>query len=365
MKFEESSNPGKKISFVLGSMGRGGAERVISILSNEFANEGWITQICLLLFNRVDYELDKSTKIFDFTGGMSSRLKRLPYWLRTIRHYVKKEKPDVIVSFAARINVLVLLATLGLRVKVIVSERNDPKHDGRGFITRLMVRLLYPFANRIIFQTKRSLQYFSKNILKKGEVIPNPISVSCYASNQKKKKIVTVGRLTKQKNQSLLIRAFANIQKDFPDYELYIYGDGEQKENLIALSESLNIGNKVHFEGNILNVHEKIADAELFVLSSDYEGLSNALLEALMMGIPCISTDCAGADEFINNDENGLLVQVGNECDLYNTMKKVLSDDLLRIKLAKNAKINSTSFEKDYVLKQWMNVIGDIKCFGN
>lgn len=362
MKFNESSNSRKKISFFLGSMGRGGAERVISILSSEFANNGWNTHICLLLFNRVDYELDKSTKIFDFTGLISSRLKRIPYWLQSIRHYVKKEKPDVIISFAARINVLVLLATLGLHVKVIVSERNDPKHDGRGIITRLMVRLLYSFANKIVFQTKRSLQYFPKNILKKGEVIPNPISVSCYASNQKKKKIVTVGRLTKQKNQSMLISAFANIRKDFPDYELYIYGDGEQKGNLIALSEVLNVRNHVHFEGNIPNVHEEIADAELFVLSSDYEGLSNALLEALMMGIPCISTNCAGADEFINNETNGLLVHVGNEFDLCNAMKKVLGDDLLRIKFARNAKINSTSFEKDVVLKQWMNVIGDMKC---
>lgn len=353
MKFEESSNSGKKISFVLGSMGRGGAERVISILSSEFANEGWNTQICLLLFNRVDYELDKSTKIFDFTGGMSSRLKRLPYWLRTIRHYVKKEKPDVIVSFAARINVLVLLATLGLHVKVIVSERNDPKYDGRGFITRLMVRLLYPFANRIVFQTKRSLQYFPKNILKKGEIIPNPISVSCYASNQKKKKIVTVGRLTKQKNQSLLIKAFANIQKDFPDYELYIYGDGEQKGNLVALSESLNIGNKVHFEGNIPNVHEKITDAELFVLSSDYEGLSNALLEALMMGIPCISTNCAGADEYIENGTNGFVIPVGDQKKLEKIIIKLLSDSELRKNVSGNAQKYSQTFHKKIVIQRW------------
>ena len=357
MKFEESSNLEKKISFVLGSMGRGGAERVISILSSEFANDGWITQICLLLFNRVDYELDKSTKIFDFTGGMSSRLKRLPYWLRTIRHYVKKEKPDVIVSFAARINVLVLLATLGLHVKVIVSERNDPKHDGRGFITRLMVRLLYPFANRIVFQTKRSLQYFPKNILKKGEIIPNPISVSCYASSQKKKKIVTVGRLTKQKNQSMLIRAFANIQKDFPDHELYIYGDGEQKGNLIALSESLNIVNKVHFEGNIPNVHEKITDAELFVLSSDYEGLSNALLEALMMGIPCISTNCAGVDEAIQNGVCGLIVPIKDEEKLENAMREVLSNPDVQKEFSENGKFLSKKYEKNVVVKKWMEYL--------
>ena len=357
MKANEEIIQKKKISFILGSMGRGGAERVISILSSEFASEGWATQICLLLFNRVDYELDKSTKIFDFTGGGGARLKRFPYWLWIIRHYVKKEKPDVIVSFAARINVLVLLATLGLHVKVVVSERNDPKHDGRGFITRLMVRLLYPFANKIVFQTKRSLQYFPKIILKKGEIIPNPISVSCYASNQKKKKIVTVGRLTKQKNQSMLIKAFANIQKDFPDYGLYIYGDGEQKGTLIELSEDLGVADKVHFEGNVPNVHEQIADAELFVLSSDYEGLSNALLEALMMGLPCISTNVAGADEFIESGVNGLVVPVGNQNNLTDAMCEVLSNPEFRHFLSKNAKSRSIAYKSDVIQKKWKDVI--------
>ena len=150
----------KKILFILGSMGRGGAERVISILSRDFANNGWLTQIGLLLFNKVDYNLDVSTQIFNFTGNAKSRILRMPYWLYKIRNCVKKEKPDYVVSFAARINILVLLATLGLHVKVIVSERNDPMQDGRGLVTRCMVRLLYPLSDKIVFQTKRSLQYF-------------------------------------------------------------------------------------------------------------------------------------------------------------------------------------------------------------
>jgi len=347
----------KKVLFILGSMGRGGAERVISILSRDFANNGWLTQIGLLLFNKVDYSLDDSTQIFNFTGNANSRTLRVPYWLYKIRNCVKKEKPDYIVSFAARINILVLLATLGLHVKVIVSERNDPMQDGRGFITRCMVRLLYPIAEKIVFQTKRSLRYFPKKILQKGVVIPNPISVPCYASSEKKKKIVSVGRLTKQKNHALLINAFASIKKDYPEYELFIYGDGELREDLVSLARSLNVEKNVHFEGNIPNIHEKIADADLFVLSSNYEGLSNALLEALMMGLPCVATNVAGVDEYIINDINGKIVPVGDETALADAIKVCLDNKSIRDSFAINARIDAKSFDKQKVLEKWNSIM--------
>lgn len=351
----------KKIAFILGSMGRGGAERVISILSKNFAKCGWLTNICLLLFNKVDYSLDPTTRVFDFTGSVLSRLKRAPYWLRTLRSYIKREQPDVVVSFAARINILVLLASLGTKTKVIISERNDPSCDGRGIITKFFVRLLYPISKRIVFQTTRSLNYFPKSILKKGIVIPNPICVDCFASEVKKKKIVSVGRLTKQKNHALLIRSFAEVSKDFPEYELFIYGDGELLNELKMLSVNLEIDSKVHFEGNVPNLHEQIADAELFVLSSNYEGLSNALLEALMMGLPCISTNCAGSDEYIKNGVNGFIVPVNDIEKLQKAMKQILSDNMLKEKFSKQAKISSKKFTEKNVFFQWQQVIGEKK----
>lgn len=115
------------------------------------------------------------------------------------------------------------------------------------------------------------------------------------------KKIVTVGRLTVQKNQKLLIESFSEVLKKYPNIILEIYGDGEKREELKYIIKTLGVSNNVIFKGNILNVHEAIADAGLFVLSSDYEGLSNALMEAMMMGLPCISTTCAGSDELISD----------------------------------------------------------------
>ena len=145
----------KRIAFFLGSMGAGGAERVISILSREFAKKDWDTDICVLLDNKISYDIHQSTRVINMVGSYGSRVKCIPYWLSNIRFYAKNEKPDVIISFAARINILVMLACFGLKVHVLVSERNDPEYDGRGLITRILTSLLYPHANKVVFQTKR------------------------------------------------------------------------------------------------------------------------------------------------------------------------------------------------------------------
>lgn len=350
-------NKGKKIIFILGSMSRGGAERVISILANEYAKKGWSVSIVMLLRNEVGYELDSRVDLVDLTGGIDSRIKRIPYWLKSIRLCVKQIKPDVIVAFAARINVLVQLACMGLKEKIIVSERNDPRFDGRGKLTEMLTRFLYPKASRVVFQTKRAMSYFNKNIQRNGVIIYNPIQVQEYASNKKKKKIVSVGRLDIQKNHKLLINSFSEIAKENPDYELWIYGKGELLESLKEEAKRLGIINKVFMPGNVPDVHRQIADAEVFVLSSDFEGLSNALLEAMMMGLSCISTNCAGADEVIIDGENGLLVDVGDVIGLSEAMKRVISDKEFAQKLAINAKKTSEKFKKDVILKQWEMVI--------
>lgn len=348
---------GKKVAFFLGSMGRGGAERVISRLSKDYADSGWHTDICLLLFNKVDYELDPSTCIHDFTGRDCSRLKRVPYWLRAIRRFVKKERPDVIVSFAARINVLVLLACRGLGVKTVISERNDPKHDGRGMPTRIMTRLLYPNAHATVFQTKRVQSYFPPSIQRKSVVIPNPVSVSAVAKESKPGKLVTVGRLTPQKNQRMLINAFADIAAEFPEAELFIFGEGELRGTLEEQVRSLQLQDAVRFMGNVIDVHEQISDAAMFVLPSDYEGLSNALLEAMLLGLPCISTDCAGSDEYIEDGKNGLLTPVGDQRALTEAIRRFLTDQQLRIKCGKGAAETMKQISAERVLKKWHDVI--------
>lgn len=343
----------KHITFVLGSLGRGGAERVVSILSNDYIKKGWDVDILLLLFNNIDYKIDKKIRIFDFTGKYKSRLKNLPYWITSIHKYIKNNKPDIILSFAARINIITYIATIGLEKKLFVSERNDPKKDGRTKLVDMATKYIYPRTDGVIFQTQRAKSYFCK--INNGTIIPNPIEVSTICKSVKNKKIVAVGRLTEQKNHKLLIKAFSKVLSDFPEYKLEIYGDGELKEELLKLIKELNIENSVILNGNVSNIHDCISDAELFVLSSDYEGLSNALLEAMMIGLPCISTDCAGSDEYIQNNENGILVPVGDEDLLSEAIKKMLSDDEFRKRCGMKARENSYVYKKDNILQLWHN----------
>lgn len=345
----------KRIAFVLGSMGKGGAERVISILSRDYAEKGWDTDIIMLLDGRVQYPLHPNTRTFDFSGNSQSRIERLPYWIKSIRTYAKEAKPDIVLSFAARINIITHIACRDLVEKLYVSERNDPYSDGRRKIVDLATMLFYPKDNAVIFQTQRAQKYFQK--LSNGFVIANPISVSTYASEKKEKKIVTVGSLKPQKNQALLISAFSKIAKKYPEYTLNIYGEGTLRPILNQQIHNLNLADRVFLRGEKSDVHACIASAELFVLSSDYEGLSNALLEAMMMGLPCISTDCAGTDEYIRNRENGMITPAGDATILSSAMDEILKNDKLRIKCGRQAALDAVAFSKDIVLHRWHNLM--------
>lgn len=345
----------KKVTFILGSMGRGGAERVISILSKYYAEKGYSTDIIVLLNNEVGYKLHESTKLVDFTGNTSSRLKRMPYWIKSIRKYVKQEKPDVIVSFVASINVIVLNACRGLKTKVIVSERNDPRLDGRSKIVDFMTKMLYPKAYSVVFQTERAKSYFPK--LKNSTIIANPISVENKADSTNEYKIVNVGRLMEQKNQKMLINAFSRLAKVNDQAFLEIYGEGCLKEQLQEQIDSLGLGERAKLMGNQENVVDLISDAGVFCLSSDYEGLSNALLEAMMLGIPCVSTKCAGADEYIIDGENGFLVDVGNEEEFAEKMIKLCGNKELQQTFSEKSKETAKSFTIEKVMQQWDELI--------
>lgn len=343
--------------FVLGSLGRGGAERVISILANDYVKCGWNVSICILLENNVEYLLNDKVDIIDASGNTSSRIRRLPLWLKKIRVQVKRYNPDVIVSFAARINVIVLFACMGLNKKIIVSERNDPSRDGRGAITNVLTSLLYPRASSIVFQTKRAKSYFKSAIQNNGIIIPNPIEVSCNVNVSNTRRIVTVGSLKEQKNHALLIDAFKIVFDKHPEYTLTIYGEGNLRKDLENQVQELSLNDHVFLPGTKKNIHEEISDASMFVLSSDYEGLSNALLEAMMMGLPCISTDCAGSDEYIENKVNGLLTHVGDMKGLAEAMLLYIENDQLRQECGEKARAVEKLVGVNNTLKQWHSVL--------
>lgn len=345
----------KKIAFFIGSLNRGGAERVISILANHYAENGYQVDVIMLLDNIVGYELNKNVNVINYSGNGLSKVKRIPYWLKTIRKYVKEQKPDVLVSFCVRLNVFVLLASSGLKVKKIVSERNDPRTDGRGKFMDIMTKILYPKVNTVVFQTDRAKSYFNK--LKNGVVIPNPITVPKNNKQPNPNKIVSVGNFRAVKNHKMLINAFHKFHKYNPNVVLNIYGDGELYDEIQNQINSFNLTTNVILHGSIPNVIEEIADASIFCLSSNSEGLSNALLEALALGIPCISTDVAGASEYIVDGESGFIVPVGDEDAFADRLNKLYNDKELLKQFSIKSKEMSKKCSFDTVISNWDEVI--------
>lgn len=350
-----------KIVFFIGSMGRGGAERVISILANHYAQKNWQVEIVLLLVNKVSYDLDRRIKIVDLSKK-GSYFKNLFYWIFNIRKYINKEKPDRIVSFIGRINYLVLTATIGTNVPIVVSERNDPKHDGRGKFLQFYGNLCYKLADAIIFQTNYEKLCFNKNLYGKSFIIANPVEVSCSPRNtfSKKLELVTAGRLEKQKNQKLLIKAFDIVSKKYPSLELKIYGEGSLKNNLQSLIENYNLSDKVKLCGNVSDLHKRISESTAFILTSEYEGLSNALIEAMMLGLPCITTDYSGADEIIKDNINGIIVPRNNIYSLSKAIISLLENEELRENFSKNSLEMAKNYKKEIILKEWEKVIEKI-----
>lgn len=350
-------NNNKRIAFIIGSMRRGGAERVISILANSYAARGWSVDIITLLDDSNDYILEDSIVVRQFGSKIKSRIRQLPHWLSSIRSYVKENNPEYIVSFIARINIITLISCMGLNKSIVVSERSDPRADGRSIFINFATRMLYPFSKYIIFQTKWAQSCFSKRIQAKGKIINNPIHITAHATINKRKKIVAVGRLYEEKNHKLLINAFKNIHERYPEYKLFIFGEGKLRSLLEKQIDELDLKSAVFLPGNVEDIHDNIADAEMFVLPSNYEGLSNALLEAMMMGLPCISTDCSGSNEIIDNGYNGILINRGNEEQLYQAIETLIIDKKKAATIAKNGKKSVEHMNKSNVIVEWEKAI--------
>ena len=332
---------------------------MIYLLAQHFVLIGWKVDIVLLLSGVVDnqqFPLDKNISIVDMSGNKASYGRNAVYWLRSIRKYVKTKRPDCIVSFIGRINALVLSATLGQKIPILISERSDPLRDGRGKHMLKYCDLIYHRAFAIVFQTQYQLSCFSGSLKKKSFIIPNPVSV---ANNTTENifEISTAGRLDAAKNHGMLIDAVKLVAERSPDIQCYIYGDGSQREYLQQRIDQLGMNNNVHLPGNKADICKWIAHSSIFVMTSEYEGLSNALVEAMMLGKACITTDYPGADEVIRNGETGVIVPRGNSVWLAEEIGRLLSSESKRKQLGENAKKAAEIYQPSKVIKAWESLI--------
>lgn len=355
----------KDVFFIMPAMPGGGAERVISVLANSFSELCKVT-ICLVERNIVEYELDMRVQVDTSSiKGKKSILKPL-HKIAGIRKIMKKNPNAVFISFIDHENLYTSLAGIGLGCKVILSERNDPSKTIKNDLMNWVVNAIYGMnqCKAIVFQTEGARAYYSKKIQDKGVIILNPLKANLPEpfEGTRSKRIVSVARLEPQKNYPMLITAFSEFYKLHPDYVLEIYGEGAEKEKLLSLTRQLGIAESVVFCGFEKSIHEKILDASMFVLASDYEGLSNAMLESLAIGLPTICTDCSpgGARMVIKSGQNGLLVPVRDTNALCAAMREVAENHTLAEQLSHKAVSIRKELCIQEISRQWESLLEEI-----
>ena len=335
----------------------GGAERVMCELCNALAERGHEIHLITQEEQKGStYYLSK--EIIMETTSVKTKVRGLRGVLRNRKlHKILKEGNfDVAVSFITEMNVLSIIASKNTGVPIVVSERVDPNVYNGTFIG-ILRSIIYPHADGFVFQTDEAKHCFSKKIQNAAAVIPNPLvdmteQKTNYSTSNK---IVAVGRLSKQKNYPFMLRAFSEFIKSYPNYSLEIFGTGDLKTELEQLSIDLKCNDSVKFMGIKNDVHKYMKDADIYLMTSDYEGISNALAEAMAIGLPVVSTNCrgGGASFLVKTEENGYLVDCGDLDKFISKMEMLASNEDLRRKIGTNATQIKDMLRKDVIFDQW------------
>lgn len=322
-----------KIVFVVSAMNGGGAERVVATLANQFVAQGDDVTILMVAGDTSVYPLHKNVKQLSIGqpsgGNPLVQIKRI----MSMRKYFKAHRDYHIVAFSTRINMFAILAAVGIPVSMTVSERNDPNRYNHIRMRNSIYKYGAKNGVKFVFQTKDAQMCFPDIVRRNSTVIANPLRSSLPAPavlrySEREKKIAAVGRLEPQKNHMLLLDAFAGFHQSFPEYKLHIFGQGSLEQKLRNKADHLGIAECVIFEGFRKDILETIKTYTMYVLSSDYEGIPNSLMEAMALGLSCISTDCpiGGSRLCIRDGENGILTPTGNGKALQRAMELVAQD---------------------------------------
>lgn len=343
----------------------GGAQRVASILLGAWAARG--DDILLLSFGDKEetsfFSLDpriarESLGLLGKTGNVFSRNF---YRLKALRQKISAFGPDLVVSFLAETNVCTILATRGLGLPLIVSERENPYKGTVNLIWRGLRRLTYPFVTRLICQTEEARGYFGR--LVPSQVIPNPLHLppdtpaEKQASAKNQCQIVALGRLIASKKFDDVIRGFAQIAEKYPEAHLTIWGEGPERANLTSLAEQVKALKRVSLPGHTPDPFSVLAQADIFVLSSETEGFPNALFEAMAMGNACVTSDCSPSLRgYVVEGQNALVYPVGNVEALGKALERLVREPDLRNSLSQEAKKLREKLSLSAVLAEWDKV---------
>lgn len=376
-----NDNKEKSIAFYIGGLCIGGAERVICNLAEYFYSEGYRVTMVTKARDEKEYDLNPRIRriIADITPEeeTGSRIHNLLARINKLRRIWKEVKPDVIVSFIRKNNLMAIASAVPLGIPVVVSVRSAPERELMGFGFKTISFLLFRMAAGVVLQTREAYDFFPGYIRAKAVVLPNSINPEFLKASEeletqgdgsstnsaRKKKIITVGRIDDNKNQKLLVDAYVRIAMQYPDWSLELVGDGSGKKSLEEYVLTLPCKDRINFTGAVDDVAKRMSEASIFVLPSKIEGMPNALIEAMVMGMACISTDCpcGGPRDLIAADEsNGVLVPVDNADAMAMALKRLITNDILRESMGDNAKKIINTLHPDAVNKQWKNYIENV-----
>lgn len=358
-----------RILLLIPALNAGGAERVMVTLANEWSKTENVT---LMVFNdgHCFYGLDDRVVVKPLNimprDGRILRVLSIPSV--EIKRYckiyseIKNGNYDFVLSFCYTTNIFACTTAIFLKkAKIIISERNDPYRYPD--IIKKLIAILYRKCDMVVCQNKIVKNYFTKRGFKNRLIIlPNPVNFADIPTERPAiiaDEIVTVGRLIEQKNHRLLIEAFDEIKDSYPQYKLKIFGVGPLEKELRAMIAEKGLADRVFLMGAKKRVMFEVNKASIFVLSSDFEGFPNVLIEAMATGMPVISSDFKTgiARELISNDDNGYIFEVGNKADLVEKLKKMLGRSTNFSMIGENNRKVALKYRDEVIAKNWLNSI--------
>lgn len=366
---------------VIYSLARGGAERVMSTLANAWAAQGCeVIIVTLDSQDRDAYQLDSQVKRVALGLAASPRntwqiLRNNLRRAYVLRVTAKRLRPDAVLSFTANVNTLSLLALLGLQIPVIVSERTDPSQVSIGRWRSSLRRIFYPRAAAVVVQTRKVLEDMQRQFPGvRFAVIPNPVPHMDPDAEHRSpllneligipagaKIIAGMGRLDSEKGFDLLIDAFRRISSAYPDWHLAIFGKGPVRSELETQIAAAGLSERVHLPGEVMAARKYLQDADIFVLSSRFEGFPNVMVEAMACGRAVVSFDCpSGPGEIIHDGHDGLLVPGEDVEGLATALRLLMDNPARRAELGRNARQAVERFSIERVMGQWNKLLNEV-----
>lgn len=355
-----------KIAFIISSLGYGGASKMMAFVANSLA-QLTSNEVYILVYenNNIIQPINKNINLILMKKIHTQKVIRRFQQLFSVYKHIKIIRPDILISFLNFPNLYAIIIGNYLKIPVIISERGDP-YQRKGTKDKFF-DIAYNWADGAVFQTDTAKEYFNKKIQSKSVVIPNPVlhnrSNKTYNNNISNHEIIFIGRFElKQKRQDIMLYAFAEVLKHYPDARLKFYGTGKDEIKIKELAHKLSIYEKVFFMGYTSNINEVLLESEVYVLTSDYEGIPNTLIEAMALGMPVIATDCSpgGARLLVQNNKNGIIVNKGDYKAIANGIVKVFSSPEFKLSISQNALSITDTYSEDIISSMWIEYINKI-----